>query len=76
MTSHEQKKLLAALRGPVIYPDPFDNNLMESTAEEDLHAITPCVDEMLRNAEHRGRLKAILELWAKAEERRQQKAAA
>lgn len=73
MTPYEEKKLYEALRGPVIYAEPFTNDLMETTATEDLHAITPTVDEMLRNAEHRGRLKAILERWAKAEEMREKR---
>lgn len=73
MTNFEEDRLRQALRGPILCDDLLTNKLMDEVAAEDLHAIRPVIDEMLRNAEACGRLKAILERWAKLEEMREKR---
>lgn len=74
MTNSEEQKLFSALRGPIIYADPFGNDLMDATAAEDLKAITPVVDELIAQAEFRGRLQVLLERAAEIWERREKAA--
>jgi hypothetical protein len=62
MTEREERKLYEALRGPILYHDREVIAIMDATAVEDLHAIAPVVEEMIRNAEARGRLQLLLEL--------------
>ncbi len=68
MNPADERRLYDALRGPIIYDEPTTNKIMEDCAVEDLRVITPIIDEMLEQAENRGKLSVYLEVAASQKE--------
>lgn len=63
ITERERQKLADALRGPLDYSaEPEVKRIMEQCAAEDLRVIEPILEDMLLQAENRGRLRTYLEI--------------
>jgi len=74
MTNEQRKKVSDTLlhHGIRFKPEDFLIQLeLEKIVADDVEQIEPIIDEFERQAELRGRVQCLLELWAKHEERRQ-----
>lgn len=75
MTVLEEKALFIALRGPLEYQSCALNDVADELADADVKAITPAVDEIIRNAEGRGRFAQLLEIaYERERQAKEQKA--
>ena len=60
MTGKEYATIWLALRGPIGMSEA-DDRILDAIADADMKAIQPIVDDMLLQAENRGRLGQMLE---------------